>query len=218
MKTFRQFLEEAEDLKGLYSSMLNPSDLARRTRLEKMVYDAYRRGDHKAAEKLDAELEELEDRMNSRLDDMDDGSKEEERGEEEKDIDKDWSVQEEMARIYARYIAGDIDLDDSETVEVDPAEARQKGWIVHQARDIDGKPIQSFYSYAPITKEKALANMLRGAIWASTNLSTSKPIVARIKSMTDEQVMDMAKDAYEWRRGLHDRYAAAKARRASGTT
>jgi hypothetical protein len=216
MTTFRQFLEASEGLKGLYSSLLNPADLARRQRLEKMVYDAYKRGDHRTAERLDAELEELEDRMDSSLDDMDDGSAEEDRGEPESDLDKDWSVQEEMGRIYARYISGELHLDDSETVEVDPAEARKKGWIVHQGRDKDGRPVQNFYSYAPITRERALANMLRGAIWDSTNLSASQPIAARIKSMTDEQVIEMAKDAYEWRRGLHDRYAAARASRASG--
>ena len=39
---------------------LIPKDmLAKRERLSKMVHDAYRKGDYKNAERLDAELEEL---------------------------------------------------------------------------------------------------------------------------------------------------------------
>lgn len=206
MKTFRQFLEKSENLKGLYSSLLNPAEIAKRNRLERMVYDAYRRGDHKTAERLDAELEELEHNMDSGLEDMDDGSMEDDRGEEEKDIDLDWSVQEEFARLYERYLSGGLHLDDTETVEVEPEDAKRRGWAVHQARDQDRRPLQKFYSYVDITKQKALANMLRGAVWESPNLSTSKPLAEKVKSMTDEQIIDMAKDAYEWRKGLRDRY------------
>lgn len=143
--------------------------------------------------------------MDSSLEDMDDGSAEEDRGEPENDLDRDWSVQEEMARIYAQYLSGALDVhlnDDSETLEVDPDEARRNGQEVRQMTDHNGKPIQRFYIHIPATKQRLFAKILRGIIWESPNLSVSKPIADKIKSMTDEQIIDMAKDAYEWKRGL----------------
>jgi hypothetical protein len=189
---------------------LVPKDmLSKRERLSKMVDDAYRKGDHKTAERLDSQLEELDDKIDGMLADMDDSDGEDiatgNTGGEESHLDKDWSVQEEMARIYARYIAGELDLDDSEITQVDPDEARKKGLQVHQGIDHNGKSVQSFYSYTPITRQRALANMLRGAIWESPNLSVSKPIADKIKSMTDEQIIAVAKDAYEWKRDMRDR-------------
>jgi len=209
MKTFRQFLEESEDLKGLYSTLLRPSDIKRYKHLERMVYDAYRRGDHKTAERLDAELEDLEDRMDSQLEDMDDTDGEDIKtgntGGEEEHIDRDWSVQDDMARMYARYLAGELDLGDEDTVEVDPEEAKRKGWEIRQGMDHNGKGVGRFYRYVPITRQAAFAKMLRGAIWESPNLSISNPDVQKIKSMTDEQIIAAAKDAYEWKAGLRRR-------------
>jgi hypothetical protein len=105
MNTLRQFLEETEDLKGLYSTLRRPSDIERHKRLEKMVYDAYRRGDHKTAERLDAELEDLEDRMDFNLEDMDDSDGEDvdkgNTGGEEEHIDRDWGVQDAGFKVDA---------------------------------------------------------------------------------------------------------------------
>ena len=203
--------EKGNKLASLYRSMMNPRDLERYRILDSDIEAAYKSRDYRKAERLEVELERLLDGMESALEDMDDSDGEDintgNTGGEESHLDMDWSVQEELARRYAQYISGYLDsrLDDSETVEVDPEEARKKGWIVHQALDHNKKPLQSFYSYAPITKQKAFANMLRGVIWESPNLSTSNPIVDKIKSMTDEQIIDVAKDAYEWKRNLRNR-------------
>jgi hypothetical protein len=205
MKTFRQFLEETEDLRSLYASMLNPKDIEMHKRLSAMVQDAYRRGDHETAERLDAQLEELEERLDSQLEEMDDGDMEEDRGEEERDLDRDWSVQDDMASIYARYLAGELDLGYEDTVEVDPEEAKRKGWEIRQGMDHNGKGVGRFYRYVPITRQAAFAKMLRGAIWESPNLSISNPDVQKIKSMNDEQIIAAAKDAYEWKSGLRGR-------------
>lgn len=183
-----------------------PKDLlAKRQRLSKMVDDAYGRGDQKTAERLDAQLEELEERIDSMLEDMDDGDMEEDRGEEEKDLDRDWSVQDDMAKIYAKYLAGELDIPDEDTVEVDPEEAERMGWEYRQSTDHNAKPINMFYRYVPVTKQQYLAKMLRGAIWESPNLSISNPNAQKIKAMTDEQIIAAAKDAYEWKMNLRDR-------------
>ena len=185
---------------------LIPKDmLAKRERLSKMVHDAYRKGDYKNAERLDAELEELEERIDDMLEDMDDGDMEEDRGEEEKDLDRDWSVQDDMARIYARYISGELDLGDDDVVEVDPEEAKRKGWEYGQGMDHNAKPADWFYRRVPVTKQQALAKMLRGAIWDSPNLSVSNPDAKKVKAMTDEQIIATAKDAYEWKKNLRNR-------------
>ena len=167
-----------------------------------MVQDAYFRGDHRSAEKLDAELEELEEKIDDMLEDMDDGDMEEDRGEEEKDLDRDWSAQDDMASIYAKYISGDLDLGDDDVVEVDPEEAKRNGWEYRQGMDHNAKPADWFYRRVPVTKQQALAKMLRGAVWESPNLSVSRPDAQKIKSMTDEQIIAAAKDAYEWKKNL----------------
>jgi hypothetical protein len=205
MKTFRQYIEIREN-RELYMSLVPPQLLARRKKLLKMVDDAYAKGDHKTAERLDAELEEINDKIDSMLHDMDDPDGEDvatgNTGGEESHLDRDWSVQDDMAKIYARYLAGELDFDDEDTVRVDPEEAKRNGWEFRQAVDHNGKPAPWFYRYVPITKQAAFAKMLRGAIWESPNLSISNPDVQKIKSMTDEQIIDAAKDAYEWKKGL----------------
>lgn len=208
MTTFRQFVESQEN-RRLYMSLVPKELLARRERLSKMVDDRYERGDHKNAERLDAELEELDDRIDSMLADMDDSDGEDVKtgntGGEEESLDRDWSVQEEMAKIYARYVAGELDLGDDDVVEVDPEEARKNGWAYKQGVDHNAKPVDRFYRRVPITKQAALAKMLRGAIWESPNLALSRPKVDFIKSMTDRQIIDAAKDAYEWKARLRNR-------------
>jgi len=211
MKTFRQYIEIREN-KELYTFLVPPQLLARREELSKMVDDAYGKGDHKTAEGLDAELEELNDKIDSMLHDMDDSDGEDvatgNTGGEESHLDRDWSVQDDMAKIYARYLAGELDFDDEDTVRVDPEEAKRNGWEFRQAVDHNGKPAPWFYRYVPITKQAALAKMLRGAIWESPNLSVSRPDLQKIKSMTDEQIIGAAKDAYEWMRNMRNRIRA----------
>lgn len=186
---------------------LIPKELvARRERLSKMVNDLYGKGDHKNAERMDAELEELDDRIDNMLADMDDFDGEDvnagNTGGEEQHLDWEWSVQDDMARIYSKYISGALDLEDEEMVAVDPEEARRMGWAFKQAIDHNAKPIDRFYRYVPITKQAALAKVLRAAIWDSPNLSLSKPDIKKINSMNDQQIIDAAKDAYEWKAGL----------------
>lgn len=204
---FRFWLENVENQENrqLYMSLVPKELLVKRDNLSKMVDDAYRRGDHKNAERLDAELDELEEKINDMLEDMDDGDMEEDRGEEEKDLDRDWSVQDDMAKIYARYLSGDLDLDDEDTVEVDPEEAKRNGWEYRQGIDRNGKPVNKFYRYIPVTKQQALAKILRGAIWDSSYFHLHKPKVDVIKAMTDEQIIDAARDAYEWKKNLRGR-------------
>lgn len=209
MNNFREWLQDSErdeaGLRSLYRSMTDPKDLAEYERLNKAIEAAYASKDYRTAERLEVRLEKLLHDMDHRLEDMDDGDMEEDRGEEEKDIDKDWSIQDEFAKIYARYLSGDLPGldDDSESVRVDdPEEARRNGFEVRQMADINGKPTQSFYRLIPATKERLLANMLRGAIWESPNLALSRPKVDFVKSMTDQQIIDAAKDAYEWKKGL----------------
>jgi len=208
MRTFRQYVE-MKDNRELYRSLVPPQLLARREELSKMVDDAYGKEDQKSAERLDAELEELEDKIDSMLHDMDDPDGEDvatgNTGGEEEHVDRDWSVQEDMAKIYARYLSGELDLGDEDTVEVDPEEAKRNGWKIRQGIDHNKKSVGRFYRYVPITKQAALAKMLRGAIWESPNLSLSRPDVQKIKSMTDEQIIAAAKDAYEWKMGLKRR-------------
>jgi hypothetical protein len=198
-----------KDNRELYKSLVPPQLLARREKLSKMVDDAYGKGDHKTAERLDAELEEIEEKIESMLDGMDDSDGEDvatgNTGGEESHLDRDWSVQDDMARMYARHLAGELDFDDEDTVRVDPEEAKRNGWEFRQAVDHNGKPAPWFYRRVPITKQAAFAKMLRGTIWESPNLSLSKPRADHIKSMTDEQIIAAAKDAYEWKSGLRGR-------------
>jgi hypothetical protein len=202
MLSFRLFIEGQE---SLYRSMLDPNELKRREELVSLVHRAYSRGNHEEAERLDAELAELEERMDNQLEDMDDGDMEEDKGEEERDIDRDWSVQDDMAKIYARYLSGELDLPYEDTVEVDPEEAKRNGWEYRQGVDHNAKPVNRFYRYVPVTRSRSLANILRGAVWESPNLSVSNPNAQKIKAMTDEQIIDAARDAYEWKRSLRDR-------------
>lgn len=208
MTTFRRFLESQEN-RQLYLSMIPKELLARRERLSRMVDDLYRKGDHRNAERLDAQLEELEEKIEAMLADMDDGDGEDietgNTGGEEESLDRDWSVQDDMAKMYARYVAGELDIPDEDTVEVDPEEAKRNGWEYRQMQDHNGKPVDRFYRYIPTSKQAYLAKMLRGAIWESPNLSVSRPDAQKIKGMTDEQIIDAARDAYEWKRGLRNR-------------
>lgn len=206
MKTFRQYCEDRD----LYASLVPRELVDRRERLNKMVYAAYQRGDHAAAERLDAELEELEERIDSMLEDMDDGDAEEDRGEEERDVDRDWSVQDEFARIYDGYARGVLDLDDDELASVDPEEAKRNGWEARRAIDHNGKPIDRFYRRIPVSRERALANMLRGAVWESPYLAQHEPRTELIKNMPDRQIIDAARDAWERKRSLLGRIRAAR--------
>lgn len=218
MTNFRTFMEEQGN-RQFYMSLVPKDLIARRERLSRMVDDAYRRGDQKNAERLDAQLEELEEKIEAMLADMDDKDGEDldtgNTGGEEEHIDRDWSVQDDMAKIYARHLAGDFEPGGPnshmtyDTVKVDPEEAKRNGWEFRQAVDHNGKPAPWFYRYVPITQKAALAKIIRGAIWESPNLSLSKPKADYIKSMTDEQIIAAAKDAYEWKRGLHGKIMGA---------
>ena len=205
---------ESQENRQLYMSLIPKDLLAKRERLSKMVDDAYRKGDHRTAERLDAQLEELEEKIDSMLADMDDGDGEDPEtgntGGEEEHLDRDWSAQEDMARIYARYLAGQLDLDDEDVVEVDPEEAKRKGWDFKQGIDHNAKPVPHFYRHVPTTQKTALAKMIRGAIWESPNLSISNPDFQKIKNMTDDQIIDAAKDAYEWIRNTRSRINARR--------
>jgi hypothetical protein len=190
---------------------LIPKDLIKRREiLYKKVNDAYAKGDQKTAEILDAQLEELEEKINNMLEDMDDADGEDINtgnfGGEESHLDKDWSIQEEMARIYAQYLAGKLNLDEEEEiVQVDPEEAKKMGWDYRQGIDHNGKPANWFYRYVPTNKQKNLAKILRGAIWEAPNLSMYKPNIEKIKNMSDEEIIEIAKDAYEWKKNLRNR-------------
>lgn len=208
MITFRQFLESQEN-RQLYLSLIPKDILVKREALSKAVYDAYERGDHRTAERLDAQLEELEEKIEAMLADMDDSDGEDIKtgntGGEEEHLDRDWSVQEDMARIYARYISGDLDIPNEDTAEVDPEEAKRMGWEYRQMMDHSGKPINRFYRYVPTTEKAYLAKMLRGAIWDSPYLGQYDPKINLIKGMTDDQIIDAAKDAYGWMINLRNR-------------
>lgn len=205
-------LEEDQN-KQLYMSLV-PRDLIRqREILYKKVSDAYKRGDQKNAEKLDAQLAELEDKIENMLDDMDDSDGEDintgNTGGEESHLDKDWSVQEELARIYAQYLAGKLNIDNEEDiVAVDPEEAKRNGWEYRQGIDHNGKPANYFYRYVPTTKKANLAKIIRGSIFESPNLYLSSPNIEKIKNMTDEELIEIAKDSYEWKRNLTNRIKA----------
>lgn len=211
MKSFNEWMTEKHgDNKRLYMSLVPKDLIKKRETLIKMVNDAYKRGDQKNAERLDAQLEELEDKIDNMLEDMDDSDGEDietgNTGGEESHLDKDWSVQEEMARIYAQYLAGKLDIDNEEdTVEVDPEEAKRMGWEYRQAIDHNGKPANWFYRYAPTSKQANLAKIIRGAIWEAPNLSNYGLDVQKIKNMTDEEIIGIAKDAYDWKKNLRDR-------------
>jgi len=214
--SFRQFLEEKEDLKTLYTSMSDPREVELHKRLSRMVQDAYARGDHEAAERLDAQLEELEERMDDRLEGMDDGNRDDDGGGEEEKVDRDWSVQEELARIYDKYVRGLLDLDEEEMERVAPEDAKGMGREVRQMQDHEGRPLQMFYRLVPTSKQASLAKMMRNAIWDSPNLSLSRPRTEVIKGMTDDQILAVARDAYESKRALLARIRAARGRARPG--
>jgi hypothetical protein len=208
-KNFRQFIEQ-EDNRRLYASMLPPEILSQRESLLKLVNAAYHNGDHETAERLDAELEELDEKIDSMLEDMDDGDAQEDKGEEQKDIDLDWSVQDEFARIYDQYMSGRLHLADEEWEEIDPSFRQDPEFQARMKRDSYALAPKGAYQQNPISKEKALADMLRGAIWDSPNLGSSRPRSDYIKSMTDSQIIDAAKDAWEWKKGLMTRIKSKK--------
>lgn len=208
MKSFRQYCEERDERDLLMSLVPRPL-VAQRERLSKMVYAAYKRGDHEAAERLDARLEELDERIESMLQDMDDGDATEDRGEEQRDIDLDWSVQDEFARIYDRYARGDLHLAGEEWEEADPSYKDDPEFQRLQKTQGYAMAPKGAFRQTPITKQKALADMLRGAVWESPNLSASRPRADFIRAMPDEQIIDAARDAWEWKKGLLGRIRKA---------
>ena len=203
--------ENTDDLAPLYRSLVDPNDLKRRERLNRLVQIAYERGDHKTAERLDAELEELEDRIDSRLEDMDDGNKDDDAGGEEQWIDMEWSPQEELARIYDQYVKGKLHLSDHEWEEVDPSYRNDPEFQRLQKSQGYAMAPKGAFHQKPITKHKALADMLRSAIWDAPQ-GQNKPKINMIKSMSDEEIIRVAKDAWEWKKSLKNRIMQAKPR------
>lgn len=206
MKNFRDFLEQEErDLRGLYHSLVDPKLVARRNRLHQMVQMAYERGDHETAERLDAELDDLEERMDSSLEMMDDGSAEDDRGEEEREIDLDWGPQEEMARIYDQWQRGTLHLSDEEWTEKDPSYRQDPEFQRLQKAQGYSMAPKGAFAQTPISKTKALADMLRSAVLESPGAHRYGVRTDLVRNMPDEQVIAAAKDAWEWKRGLRNR-------------
>lgn len=205
MKNFREFMEREEDLKGLYHSLLDPKLVARRNRLDAMVKAAYERGDHETAERLDAELDDLEERMDGSLEGMDDANRDDDAGAEEQHVDLDWSPGEELARIYDQYKRGTLHLPDEEWREKDQSyrddpefqrQQRTQGWAAAP---------KGAYEVVPISQTKALADRLRSAVLETPGGHRYGMKHDLIKSMGDEQIIDAARDAWEWKRNLRRR-------------
>lgn len=65
-------------------------------------------------------------------------------------------------------------------------------------------------AHVPISRERALANILRGAVTDSPYSHQYGVKHDLVKSMPDEQIIAAAKDAWEWKRGLRDRIAKGR--------
>lgn len=205
MAEFRDFLENEENLDSLYRSLLDPRLLAQRDRLDKMVNAAYARGDHETAERLDAELDDLESRMDDALEMMDDASPEDDRGEEEKEIDLDWSPQEEMARIYDQYAKGRLHLPDTDWVERDPSYRNDPQFFRQQRTQGYALAPKGAFEQVPISQQKALADMLRSAVTESPGSHRYGIKTDLLKSTPDQKVIGLAKDAWERQRSIKAR-------------
>ena len=85
-----------------YESWLDPKDLAMYKSLSKRIDQAYETHDYKTAERLEAKLEELLERLEAFI------SEKEQEGGEEENLDVEYGLQDEMAMFYAQFINGDI--------------------------------------------------------------------------------------------------------------
>ena len=74
------------------------SERARFQSLSQQIDQAYAIKDYKKAEELEVELEDLSNNLEDKLSDIG------QEGGEEDDVDQDWSVQDDFANIYARYL------------------------------------------------------------------------------------------------------------------
>lgn len=191
-------------------SMVPKDLLKRREELARRVDDLYRRGDHRNAERLDAELEDLDERIESMLQDMDDGGAEDDRGEEEREIDMDWGPQEEMARIYDQYVRGTLHLPDEEWTERDPSYRDDPEFQRLQRAQGYAMAPKGAFAQTPISKTKALADALRSAVLETPGAHRYGVKYDAIRSMPDEQVIAAAKDAWEWKRNLMGRIEKAR--------
>lgn len=211
MGEFRDFMENEENLDRLYRSLIDPRLLARRDRLDKMVKAAYERGDHDTAERLDAELDDLESRMDDALEMMDDASPEDDRGEEEKEIDLDWSPQEEMARIYDQYARGRLHLPDADWVERDPSYRNDPEFQRQQRTQGYALAPKGAFEQTPMSQQKALADMLRSAVEESPGSHRYGLRTDLLRSTPDHKVIEMARDAWERQRSMRNRLKGPRA-------
>jgi hypothetical protein len=153
--------DETEQLIKLYKSLLKPEDIQNYYQLKTAIDNAYRSKNYKLAEKLEVQLEELLERLDSQLEDMDDNDASSREGQEDEELDYDWSLQDEFAKKYAQYL---------------------------------GKTLE------PIGQnitDKQFASLLRSIVYDIPNISISSPNINVINQMSDEQIINAAKDAYE---------------------
>jgi len=192
--------QQKEKLISLYQSLLDPKDIARYRYLNKAIEDAYKSKNYKLAEKLEEELENLSDSLENKLHDMDELDPEDVRhgttGGEDDQVDWDYSVQDEFARIYAKYLKGGL-LQGYEDVEADSSFRNDPEFIRKMKVQGYAMAPKGAYERRDITAQRELANLLRSAIYESPYIGMSKPKVDYIKNLSDEQIIDMAKDAYE---------------------
>jgi len=91
-----------ENSKGLDFLRADSSERARFQSLSQQIDQAYAMKDYKKAEELEVELEDLSNNLEDKLSDIG------QEGGEEDDVDQDWSVQDDFANIYARYLSNKI--------------------------------------------------------------------------------------------------------------
>lgn len=189
--------EEIKKLKKIYSSLLDPKDLKRVEYLSKEIEEAYIKNNFKLAEKLEVELENLLDSLESKLEDMDDNDVDDlntgSSGGEDDKIDMDYSIQDEFARIYAKYLKGDL-LHGYEDVEVDSSYRLNADFIKNMKSQGYALAPQGSFERKKIEAKKELAKILRSAVFETPYIGQEANLV---KNMSDDQIIDAAKDAYE---------------------
>ena len=189
--------EEIKKLKKIYSSLLDPKDLKRVEYLSKEIEKAYIKNNFKLAEKLEFELENLLDYLESKLEDMDDNDVDDlntgSSGGEDDKIDMDYSIQDEFSRIYAKYLKGDL-LHGYEDVEVDSSYRLNPDFTkIMKSQGYALAPKNSF-ERRNIEAKKELAKILRSAVFETPYIGKEANLV---KNMSDDQIINAAKDAYE---------------------
>lgn len=198
-----------EDLIKLYQNLLNPNDIKKFHYLNKAVEDAYKSKNYKLAEKLEVELEKLIEFLDSQLEEMDDISDDDIGDNENERIDFDYSIQEEFAKIYAKYLRGDL-LHGYEDVEIDSSYRQNPEFIKTMKSQGYAMAPKGAYERKNISAEKELANILRAAIYETPYIGMLKPRIDYIKSMSDDQIIEVARDAYESRKKMINRIKGFK--------